>query len=81
MSDATKRAMDDAISAHLREDSNSTLTGWLVVAKGKSTKNLMDGSTRYVIESNDEAEYDMVLGLAHYAVLNTEGQYSTWDED
>jgi hypothetical protein len=76
MSDLTKALLDEAIQNHLADEQGVTLTGWIVIAKGKNVQNLDENTTRYIIEHADGTDYDVALGLAHYAVLTTESDFS-----
>lgn len=76
MSESTKRAIDDAIAAHLADAEGMILTGWLVMAKGKRQDQIGTPITRYVGLSSDNLEYHGALGLAHYAVLDIESDYN-----
>ena len=78
MSDQTKKAMEDAIAAHFTDEREAMLTGYFLIAKGKSVEDLERENTRYSTIAPDHMEYDQVLGLARFGVLEVE---STFLED
>lgn len=67
MSEATKRAVQDAIAAHIADenDSDSTeyLTDWFVVSAAVIADDV--DRTAYYFLSNDSIPYHSQLGLLH----------------
>ena len=78
MSADTQRAMEDAIAAHFADERGATITGYYVVMKGKSIEDLERENTRYLTMAADHMEYDQVLGLARFGMLDVE---NGMDED
>ena len=72
MSAETQRAMEDAIAAHFADEREATMTGYYVVMKGKSIEDLERENTRYLTIAPDHMEYDQVLGLARFGMLDVE---------
>lgn len=80
MSAQTEKAMEEAIAAHFADERGATMTSYFVVVKGKTLEDLDNGITRYLVASPDRAEYDQVLGLARFGVLEVERGFDE-DED
>lgn len=80
MSEATKKAMEEAMSAHFADEREAIMTGYFLTMKGKSVEDLERENTRYTTTAPDHMEYDQVLGLARFGLLDVErGMYE--DED
>lgn len=72
---------DDALEAALAaqfavENDGAIMTGYFVVFKGKRLTDLDREVTTYMVSSPDHMEYDQVLGLARYGVLNIENGFT-----
>ena len=75
----TDEALESAIADHFASQNDGAMvTGYLLIVKGKRIEDFDREVTRYTVTSPDHMEYDQVLGLAHYGVLNVE---SGFDED
>lgn len=54
VSDQTKAALDAAIAAHVSETGDGDLvTDWALIAATTSVENIGTGTTRYLLEGND----------------------------
>lgn len=65
MSDATRKAVDEAIAAHIADENGSAyLTGYVLIATGVSPED--DGGTRYSVLEPADQPVHVSLGLAQY---------------
>ena len=75
MSAETKRAMDDAIAAHIADElDGAVLTGYVLQAMGTSMRDLEydGGSTSYLRSYAENQEPMTHLGLSHYLQAGVE---------
>lgn len=81
MSDATGKALEEAIAAHFADERDgAVMTGYFLVAKGKTFDDLAAGRTKYITTCPDEMEYDQVLGLARFGLLDVENGFNEDEE-
>ncbi|MGM7680093.1 hypothetical protein [Microbacterium sp. A94] len=77
MSDQTKVALDAAIAAHVAETGEgSIVTDWALIAATTSMENIGTGTTRYLLEGNDNQPVHVMTGLFRYA-----SERVMWDDD
>lgn len=77
MSDKTKAALDAAIAAHVSETGDGAIvTDWALIAATTSVENIGTGTTRYLLEGNDNQPVHVMTGLFRYA-----SERVIWDDD
>ena len=77
MSDQTKAALDEAVAAHVADTGNGDIvTDWALIAATTSAENIGTGTTRYLLEGNDNQPVHVMTGLFRYA-----SERVVWDED
>lgn len=77
MSDQTKAALEEALTAHIADVTDGDmLTDWALVAAASSLDNLGTGRTGYWIEANTNQPVHVMAGLFRYA-----GEHVIWDDD
>lgn len=77
MSDQTKADLDAAIAAHVAETGNGDIvTDWALIAATTSVENIGTGTTRYLLEGNDNQPVHVMTGLFRYA-----SEHVIWDND
>lgn len=66
MSEATKRALDDAIAAHVADETPGTMvTGYALIASNTTVEDFDDEVTRYFCEYAEQQPFHVALGLVH----------------
>lgn len=77
VSDQTKADLDAAIAAHVSATGDGAIvTDWALIAATTSVENIGTGTTRYLLEGNDNQPVHVMTGLFRYA-----GERVVWDED
>jgi len=78
MSDATKAALETALSAHIADvTEGDILTDWTLIAASSTVEDIGTGTTRYFCEGNEGQPIHVTIGLLQYGRETT-----TWaDED
>lgn len=76
MSDQTKAALDAAVAAHVADTGDGDLvTDWALIAATTSVENIGTGTTRYLLEGNDNQPVHVMTGLFRYA-----SERAIWDD-
>ncbi|MFJ4997123.1 hypothetical protein ACIP5T_03155 [Microbacterium sp. NPDC088619] len=76
MSDQTKATLDAAVAAHVSETGDGDLvTDWALIAATTSVENIGTGTTRYLLEGNDNQPVHVMTGLFRYA-----SERAIWDD-
>jgi len=77
VSAATKAALEEALAAHIADETDGDLpTDWAMVVATSSLENIGTGRTGYWIEANDNQPIHITTGLFRYA-----GEHVIWDDD
>lgn len=77
MSDQTKAALDKALADHVAEiGDGAILTDWALIAATTSVENIGTGTTRYLLEGNNNQPIHVMTGLFQYA-----SERVIWDDD
>jgi hypothetical protein len=82
MSDQTKKAMDEAIEAHIADISEEhvrVVTGYALVVKSIDLADVARMST-YNRFTPDDQSFDTTIGLHHSAILALESYWRSTDE-
>lgn len=83
MSDQTKRALDDAIAAHIADETESgvIVTGYVVQASYVSHGSVGRGTTGYFSEFGEDQPYHVAYGLAHLLVDKVANDFDFNDDE
>lgn len=77
MSDQTKAALDKALADHVADTGDGAIvTDWALIAATTSVENIGTGTTRYLLEGNNNQPVHVMTGLFRYAVERV-----VWDDD
>ena len=77
MSDATKAALEAALSAHIATVTDGDiLTDWAMVAATTTLDDIGTGTTQYWCEGNTAQPVHVTIGLLRYGA-----EHATFDED
>ena len=77
MSDQTKAALDKALADHVADIGDGAIvTDWALIAATTSVENIGTGTTRYLLEGNDNQPVHVMTGLSRYA-----SERVVWDDD
>lgn len=69
MSEATKTALDSAIAAHIADECEGTLTGYVMQAQYQDIEMMTNGETGFLRVVAEHQAFITTLGLARY--MNT----------
>lgn len=71
MSEQTKRALDEAIAAHVEDEAGAgnVLTGYALITSHSTTEDFDEEITRYLTEYADRQPFHVGLGLLHRHLL------------
>ena len=77
MSVDTKRALDEALTAHIADATNGNiLTDWTLIAATTTVEDIGSGTSRYWCEGNEGQPVHVTIGLLQYGRETT-----TWGDD
>lgn len=77
MSAATKAALEEALTAHIADQTDGDLvTDWALVAATSTLDNIGTGRTSYFIEANTNQPVHVMAGLFRYA-----SEHVIWGDD
>lgn len=83
MSEATKEALETALDAHIRDETEGKFpTDWLLISAATQLSDIGTGVTSYFIEANTNQPVHVTLGLAAYIAAH--GPFrddDDWTED
>lgn len=72
MSAQTKADLEAAVAAHVADTGNGSLvTDWALVAATTTVENIGTGTTRYLLEGNENQPVHVMTGLFRYASERT----------
>lgn len=70
MSDQTKADLESALAAHVADTGDGAIvTDWALVVATTSVENIGTGTTRYLLEGNDNQPVHVMTGLFKYAAM------------
>lgn len=77
MSAETRRALEDAIAAHVAseyDDPQTLVTGYALIVSGQRPRDFDDETTCYLVEYPERQPFHVGLGLVHRHRLIIEGE-------
>lgn len=82
MSDATKEALETALTAHLQDETDGKMpTDWLLVAACTSLEKIGTGTMSYFVEGNTGQPIHVTLGLSAYVAAHGPFTEVEWTDD
>ena len=79
MSLETKKALDEAIAAHIMDETNGDLvTSYLLTIATLNADNLENDTSNYFHEFSDQQPFHISVGLANLTTMRLMKNYNSW---